>query len=186
MKIHKNHKVELVCADKFRPVLQYPHLDVESKMLVATDGKAMICVPVETEEGEVSGPVSIEALDLSRKHPDVLGMSSIHCNGSCETLGTKFPRPDVGTFPNWRQVVPKPAKSIKVTWNKELLSNALKALGNADNYEFEIELESDSDGNLSSSISGPAVIRSKNNAKTPIGKRATDGAFALIMPMRST
>jgi hypothetical protein len=34
------------------------------------------------------------------------------CNGSCAVPGgATFPRPDVGTFPDWQQVMPKRAKA---------------------------------------------------------------------------
>ena len=68
MKIHKSLRPELaVSKDQSRYVLTEPWLDAENKVIVATDGRHMVVVPVEIEEGDTSGHVSAEALAGARK-----------------------------------------------------------------------------------------------------------------------
>lgn len=138
MKLNKTYRIEEACwAEKGREPLQAPHLDVENKRLVATDGRIMAILPVHPEEGDMSGPVPIEAIQASRK-----ARERIHCNGLVAVEGgPTYARPDLGTFPAlWKDITDKgvtewfaqetkAAGSVHLALDVDLLMSLAKALG---------------------------------------------------------
>jgi len=140
MKLPKNCKVELcVSDDKARWTLTAPYLDMADGYgkLVATNGKIMAVVPVETGEHDVDGWVSIDAIKSGRKLGTRLESEiEITCNGVCALKnGNSFPRPNQSDesckFPNWRGVIPPCDResAFSVTINPELLLDLARAIG---------------------------------------------------------
>jgi DNA polymerase III sliding clamp (beta) subunit (PCNA family) len=142
MKLPKTVKIEAVCSnDETRCVLMHPYLDIKdgAARIVATNGRALVAVPVTVEDGEESGWVSIPALTAARKAAPKRGeekdMARVHCNGTCQTTTADFPRPFKGKdgywFPNYRQAIPDAEHQggMKLAFNAQLLADIVKAAG---------------------------------------------------------
>ena len=114
MLIDPRLKLEKIAGDDdIRAYLNEPHLDVENKCLVATDGHKLVRIPVEISAGDTSGPVPIAAILDARKRK--LIPAEITCNGDATVLDTgtgnplsHYPRPDNGKFPQYERVMPDP------------------------------------------------------------------------------
>lgn len=138
MKLPKNAKIEAVCSnDETRLVLTHPYLDIKdgSAHVLGCDGTMLVGIPVTVEEGEESGHVSIPSLVAARKAAPGRGpekdFASVHCNGSCRTKDADFARPDLGTYPNWRMVVPSEEQrgALKLAFDANKLASLVKAAG---------------------------------------------------------
>ena len=94
MKIHKSCLVEKVCStDATRPALSAPFL--RGHHVIATDGHMLVALPVEREEHDVDGWVSVDALKAARKLDKQSDVASITANGVCAlSNGATFPRPN--------------------------------------------------------------------------------------------
>ena len=137
MKIHKSAKIErCVSTDQNRYVLTQPYLDIrdgESHM-VATDGKCMAIVPVDVDAGDVSGHVPAESLKTARKVWGKLTLNTLAVGESSVSAGDyQWKKPDLGTFPNWRGVVPNPendrTETLRLGINPEFLARVAEAIG---------------------------------------------------------
>lgn len=123
MKVDAKYRPEKCCSrDETRPNLTNPYFDAEEKLLVATDGHALVAVPVE-DGGETSGYVSGAALRAGRRR--------VKCPPPVEVaVGPKD-----GTFPAWRQVVPKVKAGDEGTFtvrlDAKLLADLAEALGDS-------------------------------------------------------
>lgn len=177
MKLPKNAKIEAVCADEKsnRPTIAHPYLEIKdgAARVIATDGRAIVAIPVEVEEGEESGWVSIPALAAARKASSRDGVASVHCNGTCRTATADFPRPfkdTAMTFPNYRQVIPDGEQKgvFKLAFNVELLAAVVKAAGGTGIVSVH-QLADDPDAPMTLSIQG-----------------AKDGTVAVMMPCRAS
>ena len=67
-----------------RVQIRDPHLDVENKCLVATDGHKLIRIPVEVSPADTSGPVPLDAIKDARKRK--LESAEIVCNGDATLI----------------------------------------------------------------------------------------------------
>jgi hypothetical protein len=68
MKFHSKYRPELVAGDdETQTRYLYVELDVEGKRMLATNGHCGVIVPCEPEPGDVSGPISHDALKRARK-----------------------------------------------------------------------------------------------------------------------
>jgi hypothetical protein len=167
MKIHKSQKIELIAADTIRPAIAHPFL--EGDKLIATDGRRLVVLPVEREEGDSDGRVTEAALKAARKLTRKNESAQIKANGSFVfTAGSTLPRPnedECGRFPNWRQLIPAEGQHPHfVTVNAKFLWEIAQALG-ADSIKIAIKDE------LS-----PVLVTS---AQAP-------GAIAVLAPVRTT
>lgn len=135
MKINKHSKVELCASsDPTRAVLAHAYLDAtdrENPVIVSTNGQMLVRVPVEIEEGDVSGPVTEAALKAARKLGGKRDEAHIHANGSLALDdGTILPRPVFGEgvkFPNWNQVIPEEGCRV-ISFNAQFLLDIAKAI----------------------------------------------------------
>jgi DNA polymerase III sliding clamp (beta) subunit (PCNA family) len=138
MKIGRNQKIEAICSkDETRQHLCSPYLDLTNPAdprLVATDGHAMVALKVEEpDEHDATGHVSVDALKAARKRGE---LGYVLCNGSCALPGgATFPRPDVGTFPDWRMVMPKEEREGEhsIAFDVKLLKAIVDACGGEGN-----------------------------------------------------
>lgn len=116
MKIDRRLRPErVVSTDDTRYQIEDPYLDVEHKVLVATNGWALVALPVEVTEGEASRYVSTDLLDVARRFTadeeiEILG-------DQVGPDGPSWPTDQDRKFPAWRQVVPtkKPGDPGTVT-----------------------------------------------------------------------
>jgi hypothetical protein len=169
----KTHQVDaIVSKDITRIHLTQAHLDIERKRLEATNGHMAVSTPVEIEPGDVSGPVSVDALQAARKAAGRAPTASIHCNGSLAIpSGPTFPRPDLQgmKFPPLPAVIPavKPGDpgTFTINFNVEYLHRLAKAIGTDGAISLTVELEKDGDGNpiLKENLN-PIVVTGSNPA----------------------
>ena len=103
MKTHKDCKIEAVTSrDATRATLSVPYL--RGGCLWATDGRAMVKLPVESDETDTEGFVPVEALKAARKLSGRIDSISVHLNGAATLAnGATFPRPTTQTqgFTTW-------------------------------------------------------------------------------------
>lgn len=178
MKLQKTAKIEAVCAEEKsnRPAIAHPYLEIKdgAARVIATNGRALVAIPVDVEEGEESGYVSIPALVAARKAASRDGIASVHCNGTCATATADFPRPFKGdsmmTFPNYRCVVPTEEQKgiMKLSFDVSLLAAVVKAAG------------------------GTGIVRVFQPQDDPLAPMtlsidgAKDGTLAIMMPCRAS
>src|ERR1043165_2378632 len=128
--------------DAARPVLEDPYLDAEAGRLVATDSYILVSLPVELDEGDVSGWVPAEALKAARKtryaNDDLRRIFLSENKAVVDTPAgsSAFIRiNDRGEFPKWQQLVP-PTEGregeVLISLNAEKLLQAAMAIGTAE------------------------------------------------------
>lgn len=125
MKIPKSPRPESV-TDKSgtRYALENPYFT--GSELVATDGRAIVVVPVESEPGDLPGYVPSAALSAARR-----GDKSIRLSDPDEVWlndrGWKRPK---AVFPKWQQAIPEPpAEPFRVRFAVEVLRSILVGVG---------------------------------------------------------
>ena len=192
MKLHKKCKIESAASkDKSRACLMEPYIEIREggfARIAATDGKILAVLPVECEDGEVSGYVSAEALKAARKGK--LPEAEIHCNGALQVQGgATFPRMDSETFkfPKIDAVIVPPNEEIhgcqrvRLVINTALLSRLAEALG-SDAVVLELQAEESTRGPLGLVVNRP--IRVEPTSEGHGDHLPCAGAFGVIMPMR--
>jgi hypothetical protein len=153
MKINKHAQVELCASNEAtRHVITFAYLDTQDEgapKLVSTNGRMMAVVPVEMEEGDDSGFITVESLKAARKAAGSRSKESqLKANGNL-TLpnGQSFPRPskDDMQYPNWRQVVPAADRESKfrIRLDAELLFKLAKAISGNGDAHVTLEFGSD-------------------------------------------
>ena len=132
MRFDAKYKPEMVAsADKDRHAITTPVL--EGKNIVATDGRRLIAVPIERDDGDVDGPIPGAVLEAARKAGKALGCHAVLAREKeLEVVlgGGKFPRPERTQFPDWTQLVPgKDRPEIVLSIDPELLCGLARAMG---------------------------------------------------------
>jgi len=133
MKLPNNCKIEAVASkDTYR--IQTSAAYLQGDKLIATNGRAIVVLPVEREEHDTDGYIPAKALAAARKLAK-RDMAHLAANG-CITLkdGSTMPRDNLGgaVFPNWQQCVPKePEQShpVRIGFNVKLLAEIAAAMG---------------------------------------------------------
>jgi len=148
MKTKAKYQIELAASkDINRLVITNVHLDVEAKRMIATDGRILASIPVDVEEGDTSGPITQEALKKSRqgysaKQKDSLDIH-IEANGDLKVINgkdgsvTTYERKEQGNYPNYKQVIPKEAGSVKLCFDPVLLTRLAAAIGSKGQVTLE-------------------------------------------------
>src|SRR3990172_5585006 len=116
-----NSKIENGVAKKdMRYYLNDAWLDVEKKRIVSTNGHICAIVPIEMDDGDTTGPVSVEVLKQARKFKS----THIKANGSY-TLDNNatFERPGMDSkYPDVDRVVPnKETDTVEIVLDATLL-----------------------------------------------------------------
>ena len=119
MKLDPKYRPELcVSDDETRYNLGAPYLDTEERMIVATDGHRLVCVPVQVEDGDTSSHLEPATLAVAR--------------GEAEAADP----PVRGKFPDWREIrrMMEPSFAnvegvISICLNAEYLASMAKAMG---------------------------------------------------------
>lgn len=174
MKTNKDCKIEAVISrDASRPSLGAPYF--RGGALWATDGRAMVKLPVESDETDAEGWVPLDALKAARKLAGRLDTVSIHLNGAATLCnGAAFPRLDdkrrEGTqWPNCERVfddaMGKETK-FSVAFDVRLLAAIADAMG-TDQVKLDLTDEL-------------TVIR-----VSPVGKAPSPDARGVLMPIRT-
>lgn len=105
----RKFKIEKAASkNTLRTVIEQPYLDVDAKVLVATDSFMLAVVPVEVEEGDTSGPVPVQAITEARRRSTKDNPQGIALNGRAEVDSgeVSFKRPTLGQqqFPAWAKI----------------------------------------------------------------------------------
>ncbi len=166
MKLPKTQKIELIAADSIRPAIAHPFL--EGDKLIATDGRRLVVLPVEREEGDADGRVTEAALKAARRIARKNEPAQIKAGGCFAFAdGSTLPRPseeDFGRFPNYKQVMPAEGQHPHfVTVNAKFIWEISQALG-ADSIKIAIKDEV-----------SPVLVTSQQ----------APGAIAVLMPIRT-
>lgn len=176
MKVSTATKIEsVVSTDKHRRPLTEAYLDTtgEQAVLVATDGFAMVMLPVEATKEE-QGWISPVALKTARKLARKADLLEITCNGSLQLSdGTQLPRStDLSEgfypYPKWRMAMP--ASDRPITFRVALNADHLKRIADGLGTE-EIILEFNE-------ATHPVVV-------LPCVKALRDGRKGVLMPIKA-
>jgi hypothetical protein len=175
MKLPKNCLVEKVASqDATRPAITLPYLDIDTDRkahLIATNGAAMVKLPVEIAPEDAAGYVPTLALKEGRKLTKRTDSIDLVCNGSAKLLnGATYPRESPYTFPNWRAVWPKEEGKITLALDAALLYELAQAMGT----EGVV---------LSFNPDGPIAVR---GTATKDVRPASPEARGVLMPIRIT
>jgi hypothetical protein len=154
--------------DIARPELTHVHLDSANSVVWATDRRVVVRVPVEVEDGDVSGPVTLDALAASRKGGEQI---SCHVDELVTDLAS-YRRPHVAGFPDLNEILPS---DEQITWSVGVNVSLLYRLAQAMGAE-EVILEFTGVGEVAD--------KQKPIRVTPLGKKSK-GAQGLILPVRT-
>jgi len=156
MKFDPRLKIEKIAGvNDIRAYLSDPHLDVENKCLVATDGHKLVRIPVEISADDTSGPVPIAAILDARKRKlqpaEIVCREASRSNGSGDVTLlspdsgkplSNYERVLLGTFPEYQRVMPdsdaEPVVSLGLNAKYLLeLAHALTTIGGRGNSKKE-------------------------------------------------
>lgn len=127
MKIQNRKLDGVVGKDKIRNYISQPYVDVDKKIMVATNGSILSVCPIEPDEGDTSGHIPLEAIKAAIKGNKFDPCVKANGNITLES-GQTFPREDLGQFPVWNRVIPDKDKAEIVI---SLDAKQLKALADA-------------------------------------------------------
>lgn len=181
MNLPASTRLEIIAS--LDPTAHYAPCWLTGSELVATNGKALVSIPVQRDEGDVGGVVPCEALVAARKShfTKTSGMAKIELNGSAIVADTEsrqeFPRPPK-TCPDVASIVrdAKAAKHVSVILNAALLKAIQDSIG-CD--ALEIQLDAEAPGER------PVLVLPDWNepTKSRSPKVRAEGAFGIIMPI---
>ena len=161
MRFDRTCKIEdAVDVNNHRSFLRHLYFDAEAKTLTTSDGHLVVVIPVELDDGDTSGFVSVEAIKAARKvkgsDPTILLKNDVQVVGQI-----RFPRPDPkieGEFPSFKHFMKLGDESTAtITFNAALLLKIQRAFGtNGVTLTFNAE---DSTSQIRvSSITGKSLV----------------------------
>jgi hypothetical protein len=184
---------KILCKDDSRPILTHVFLDVDRRVVEATDSYRLVSIPVDVDDHDVTGLIPRDAfLALQKAHAKHRGghdtAPALYCNGSCrlEAAGTvqEWPtRPD-GQFPDVAKLMPGPSQesAFRIAINARMLADLAAGMGTGDEVELSFLLptgvagdEGGRDGWIPNNLR-PIVVRPAN---------PSNGEIGLLMPVRS-
>ena len=175
---------KMASKDQSRPILTHLHLDVDRKMIEATDSYGLVSIPVEVEEGDVSGMVPIEAWTAFFKaHSKRVPSPSLQCGEDCvleiDGSTSRWKRPE-GTFPSVAQLMPDEANrsGFRVRLSVPLLANIAAGLGTDEVTLGFVRSKPE----LDESAEGVGYFPS--NLRPIIVSNGEHGEQAILMPVR--
>jgi hypothetical protein len=132
VKIAKWYRPELVVSKgkEPNPLLTDPYLDAKSDRLVASNGRALVALPVETDKGERSRYLACSLLKAARG----LGEPEVPAEIKDQEIvlyGVLWPAAQERTFPDWASLTPKFRRGDKGTTTVSLNPGLLKSVANA-------------------------------------------------------
>lgn len=132
MKIRKWYRPELVVSKgkEPNPLLMDPYLDVKAERLLASNGHALVSLPVEVARGERSRYLACSLLEAARK----LGEDDVPAEIKDQEIvefGVLWPTAQERTFPDWKSLFPRFKSGDPGTTTIHLNARLLKALADA-------------------------------------------------------
>jgi hypothetical protein len=174
MKIEKRYRPEILVSKGKEPnvLLTDPYLDAKEDRLVASDGHALVALPVETEKGERARYLACALLKAARKLGDPELPAEIHEEEIVDE-GVLWRTAQERTFIKWQEVVPKFNRgspgTVTFALNPGLLARLATAMG-AGGVCLTIEL-------------GRAVDQPSPIIVQPLDPEADE--LGLLMPMKA-
>ena len=152
MKMHNSAIEKAAGVKDVRHYLTQPYLDVERGAILATNGQILAVVPVDLDEDDTSGHVSIDAIKAARKQAPgsrADKVLSIKANGGLLLQdGQSYPRGDLGKYPDIDRVIPDKDKAEHVfSIDATLLKNLAEAICEPGNSQVTLYLN-DSNGGI--------------------------------------
>lgn len=138
-----------------REVLEASYLDVEKQILISTDGCMLTRLPVEVDDGDVSGLISQDALKeavkLSKGFAGIVWLDCTSAESVKARDGRTWPRscPTGQKYPTWEQALPRNEgrRTARLWINPALLAAIFAAAGSPEGsgalLEFQIDGEDD-------------------------------------------
>ncbi len=106
------------------------NVNVANGRAYATDGYIMARVPVELEDGDQDGLLSVEAIkEASKANRTILANSVVTVTATKTGAQTTYARPMLGEFPNCDQIIPTEPGPFKVCLDAILLAKLAEAMG---------------------------------------------------------
>ncbi len=176
-----NTKFDKCAATKADPryYLREPWLDVDGKRLLATNGHAMVVIPVEVDPDDTTGTVPMEAVKAVRKVHKKDGhllLEAAHANA----YGGRYPREEC-KYPDVDQIIeplPKGEGEADIVLDAKMLydlAQALMACKTTEAARVRLYFRKDEEG----TVDKTAAIR-----VVPMGLNCAADAFGIIMPCR--
>lgn len=174
MKIEKHYRPELVVSKgkDAHPLLTDPFVDVKNERIVATNGHALVALPVTCYPGEASRYLACALLKAGRKTVE----DDVPIEIKDEKIlkaGVLWPTAQERTFPDWKKVMPKFGRGAEGTvtfaLNSRLLHQIAEAMG-VEGVCLTIE--------IAATEENPTAI-----LVSPLNKKARE--VGLLMPMRA-
>lgn len=133
MKLRRKYRPELIASkDATRAVINDLQIsEHEGKpVLVATDGRKLVVVPITLEKGE-KGRLPKDALAFARKTAHRKDDLTMSLNGKVEfPNGWTMPLKLDGNYPTWQTVVPEKAdRKHRISFNAKFLYELAQAMG---------------------------------------------------------
>ena len=187
VKIKRSLHPEICCSnDLSRETINDPYLDGDK--LISTNGHLLVVLPVEVEEGDVSGKVPKSCLSDARKKPltksildaelsvDLKEKDYAKVNHSKNKFNREFST-EFETFPDWAGAISKddPTEWI-IILNPDLIMTAFWALGgNSKRNGIKLRIKAPV-------ATYPGDMQCLGEVKATVG--SGDDGYAVIMPMR--
>jgi hypothetical protein len=187
MKFPAASKIEMAaCTDESRESIARPYLDVDKKIIAASNGCIAVVMPVQIDEGDTSGHLDSAALVEARK---IAGRKaetvSLRANGQYALPnGMTIPRSQTETpFPDMEQYMARELTSdtsgdvVHICLNVDYLVKIAAALGAGKNAHLNLDIK-------------PEIVTRSGRSKwtgslNPIAVTCdTSEGYAVIMPAR--
>lgn len=168
MKLPKHAQPELAVSTE-RPAISRPWFDAERGLVIATDSYIFVRVPVESQNGDKSAPIPIDAIKAARRRDADIHLTET----SAEVDGyALFSTPGLGDQPDDKRIFEGPLSRIPLVEfgvNTAFLAKAAKAMGTEC---VRIAVTSPIEALL---------VRPMRGFKTKV---TIEGADSLVMPIR--
>jgi DNA polymerase III sliding clamp (beta) subunit (PCNA family) len=194
MKISHRYDATIACSQDSTRVLSYgAFLDTRESKLVSTNGHYMTVLPVTVEEGDTCGILRRVTLDAARAAAKVQvkaiklppeskrdARKAAEATRAAVTYSVpathETMHPDSSMFPKWQNVAPGATpdkigheRPLKLAFSAKYLAEIAEAMG-TDGVVLTVETSSEKDADFAPIHVAPIMD--------------TDGAFAILMPMR--
>lgn len=184
-------KIEkVVPTESRRPTIEDVWFDKEKGQLAATDGFTLAIIPVESQDGDVTGHIPMAAIKKGRKES---GRSRLHIDAYPAHVEVafngqeRFDRPDL-PFPDYEQIVPlydpDDEEIARVTLDARRLMQLAEALCQEENRAKKSNTRAPSTFGVTLTFRkgqpGPILVRPvHDNGKVK-------GRYGVIMPMHKS
>jgi DNA polymerase III sliding clamp (beta) subunit (PCNA family) len=150
MKFDSKFKPEVcVSDDPTRFVLGCMYHDKEAKVVVATTGHYLVQIPTLEDDGvstEGNALVNAEVVAQARKEFKKMKLSEVQVQALKDktVAPSGFSQPVVdGQYPDYKRVIPNPAKKVRLCFNATYLAKLATALGASAHEGVVLEFDAD-------------------------------------------